>query len=283
MNRAGRVDSWFDDIADGMGLRDHDYVLTFSAYFDESQNGDILCVAGYVFEKRNAKKLERKWAKMLAQYELPYFRMSACNAGRKPFERLTEKQRIAAQTKAISLIKEHAEFGTAVSIDCSQADQLLRAEECPAYLRPFALGPYELGVYLCMMSVRLALEKAKPGEKYRVGYFFEDGHAHRAKAAKLIAEILEVPSLKRRYCWFAGGFTSKEAGGPIQAADVLAWQWCKDRVRFKERPDRPQRRDCAALLEAPVRVLHIDAGEHADWLRDTIRREALTLVSAQPF
>ena len=91
-------------------------------YFDESGSDDgspILCVAGYLFEKDERKKLDFGWKAVLDQYSLPFFRMSACAHNQKPFKHLSRDECIEAEKAMIRLINNHATLGVAVTVNAA--------------------------------------------------------------------------------------------------------------------------------------------------------------------
>src|SRR5580658_6565521 len=109
-------DSVFIDLLDAVAGEPSDVAVLIQSYFDESYDNRILCVSGYIFTGLRVRKLDQAWRRMLWQYKrLPYFRMSACNHGSYPFDRLTKSECIAVQTRAISLIGKYASYGMAVT------------------------------------------------------------------------------------------------------------------------------------------------------------------------
>jgi hypothetical protein len=70
-------------------------------YLDESegQNGRrIMCVAGYLFERRAAELLSQEWDAQLARFSLPYFHMVECAHGNGIFSNISKADRISLQT-----------------------------------------------------------------------------------------------------------------------------------------------------------------------------------------
>jgi hypothetical protein len=102
-----------------------------------------LCVAGYVFTKLHCRALDKGWRSMLTRYDLPFFRMSACAHGTKPFAHLSMARRIAVETEAIGLIKRHAACGFAITVDPIEF-------EAVAERYGFIGTPYELCVWMCL-------------------------------------------------------------------------------------------------------------------------------------
>src|SRR5271166_6522584 len=108
------------------------------AYFDESgsHNGSpVLCVAGYIIEKGMCVILESEWGEMLAEFNLPFFRMSACAHGTKPFKELTKDQCIEVEKRAIAIIRQRIVAGIAVTVVPQRYDAIVpqSAESGSAY------------------------------------------------------------------------------------------------------------------------------------------------------
>jgi hypothetical protein len=100
------------------------------AFFDESGSHDgspVLCVAGYAFQKREARLLAREWDTILMQNDLPFFRMVECAHGNDNFEHFDKPQRIKIQTSLIGIIKRRAAHGFAVSVDTKAFAELMPA------------------------------------------------------------------------------------------------------------------------------------------------------------
>ena len=64
-------------------------IVLWEAYFDESGDDGgfpIMTVGGYLVKPSNARRLERKWRRLLRKYKLPYFHMVECAHGNKNFK-----------------------------------------------------------------------------------------------------------------------------------------------------------------------------------------------------
>ena len=146
------------------------------AYFDESGSHDdlpVLCVAGYLLNAANARALGAKWQTVLAEYGLPYFRMSACAHGSKPFDKLSREDRIAVETKMIAIIGEHATAGLGATMAMNDYSRYM-----PEH--PLVGGAYTFCVRMCLGGAVSILEELHiPGN---VAYFFEFGHRHQGEA-----------------------------------------------------------------------------------------------------
>lgn len=229
------------DVADGVFLRSGDFVATINAYFDESERGRWFCVAGYVFKKSRLKLFERHWRIMLADYSLPYFRMSACNAHKKPFDSLSETQCIAVATKAIELIKEYSAVGFAIAVNPASLEQTLKGEARNGLLST----AYEHCVWTALVAVRSWVDETR--QKGQIAYFFESGCQHQTKANRLMQAIFAKSNLRDKYRYQSHSFIPK-ASYPEQAADLLAWQFMKECTRLSEGAKRAARKDYASLV-----------------------------------
>lgn len=71
--------------------------MQFEGYFDESGDLEseprIFCISGYFFTKPNAAEMDRRWAKALWDYKLPYFHTVDCVHGRGVFKHLSKEDR----------------------------------------------------------------------------------------------------------------------------------------------------------------------------------------------
>lgn len=236
------------DLIDALAPGRNDLVALIQAYFDESISGDYLCVAGYVFTKGKVKHLDAQWRKMLREYGLPYFRMSACAHGNSPFDKLSDADRDKVARKAIALICEFAALGIATTVNQRQYEEKVH--------NPYGFqGPYEFCAWNCLMGVRRWIEDE--GRKGDVAYVFEAGHASQSKANRLMQKLFESDKLRSSYRYVSHTFVDKVKVRPVQSADVIAWQWLKDRKNEAE--GRSRRKDLVALLSVRHLYRHIGA------------------------
>ena len=238
-------------------------VMLIEAYFDESYGkGGVLCVAGYAFTKMHCGELDRAWRNMLKRYDLPFFRMSACAHGRKPFDKLTRDQCIAVEKEAIGLIKRYAACGFAVTVDPTDFDQVARRGGLVA-------EAYELVVWIAILTVRTWMEDS--GRVGSVAYFFEAGHEFQSKANGMMDKAFKDERLRKICMYRSHTFMDKRDSRPAQSADLLAWRWFTDKKR-KLQPERfpNPRKDFQSLVEADHKVVHADAS-FLQWMMDGLR------------
>lgn len=211
------------------------------AYFDETNSEDkhtLLAVSGYIFERDQCLALDGVWRQILEDYKLPYFRMSACAHGAKPFDKLGKDEREEAARRAIKAIKDHMLFGFSASV---------REKDYAEWMPPRNTvgSPY---VWCCWNSLIGVREWAiRTGFTGKIAYYFEAGHKHQTEANGVMNRIFKDDDFRRRYRYGSHAFVPKETNRPVQTADVLAWHHVQDYRRYLEGRDR--RKDFAALLE----------------------------------
>lgn len=160
------------------------------AFFDESgshSGSPLLCVAGYIFSKRNARLMSEEWKANLRRFGLSFFHMVDCAHGNKGFSDLNLEKRIAIQTKMIEIIKKRATHGFAVSVDIQAYNELM-----PSW------GPTKTPYAFCARCIIDEVGRwfFKTGFKGRSTYFFEAGHQSRSEADHVVHSVLTNPLMK---------------------------------------------------------------------------------------
>jgi hypothetical protein len=240
-------------------------VQLIEAYFDESgsdANSDVLCVAGYVFEKGSCAEMDSKWQAVLSNYKLPFFRMSACAHGTKPFDALTLDQRIEVEKEMIRLVKQYAAYGTAVTVEPKRFDAIM-----PKI--PEIGSAYSFCAHSILVSVRLWADKNNYSGD--IAYFFESGHRSQSQANAIMQGLFSIPRQMLAHRYASHTFADKKKVRPLQAADLLAWQWLTDHKR-RLKGKNQRRKDCAALVEnqkPPHHVLNV-TDQQLEWHKNRI-------------
>jgi len=226
-------------------------VQLVEAYFDES-GGDsgspILCVAGYIIEKNACVKLDEEWAAVLQYFKLPFFRMSACAHGTKPFDMLAIAERIEAEKQFIAIIKKSISYGIALTVEPKRFEEIM-----PPSLE---IGsPYTFCAHACLAAVKAWASETKYDGK--VSYFFESGHRSQSEANALMDRIFRMPKLRADHRYASHTFADMKDVRALQAADLIAWQWYTDHKRRMEQKKLEPRKDCFELMhDGPYHALH---------------------------
>ena len=242
----------------------NDLVALLQCYFDESYGrpDGVVCVAGYVFTKSGAQALDKAWRKMLADWNLPYFRMSACAHGNEPFDTICKDDRIKVEKEAIALVHRHALHGVAATVD---PVALARVAEGDNPGR-FSTSPYEFCAWNCIILIAEWARAKRSGVTHSISYIFESGDAHQREANAMMHYVSQDQDA-RDFCMYAGhAFFPKEKARPTQAADLLAWQWFTDSKRRTKLSYSP-RKDLMALMEG---VAHTTVHADLDYLLEMV-------------
>lgn len=235
-------------------------VQMVEAYFDESgthSGSQVLCVAGYIFEKNKCTELDKELMCILEKYKLPYFRMSSCAHGTKPLNALFPLERIDCETAIISAIHKHAIRGFAVTVEPEKYDSIVTER------RHFG-SPYSFCARTCLTAVASWIKEAD--YKGDVAYFFASGHKSQSESNRIMDEVFAVPFLKVKYHYVAHTFADMRVVRPLQASDLLAWQWYTDHKNRLRTIARPVRADCLSLMDG----LHHSTMHWESWMLDAM-------------
>jgi len=232
-------------------------VLDFECAFDESgthAGSPIVCVAGYIMEKSQARELDREWNEVLnwkhLEHPLPYFHMADCapDPGNGVFAGISKSHRIQVVSQLIAVIKRRTVQGVAATVSVKDFEEILARH-------PFYPDPYVLVSHVILQGVTKWIDVNRDTVG-RVAYFFESGHESRADADYIMNKLFNAPRLADTYRHAGHAFVPKIGNPIVQAADLLAWQWLKDRKNARE--GRRRRKDLESLLDHPHQTAHVE-------------------------
>jgi hypothetical protein len=119
---------------------------------------------------------------------------------------------------------------------------------------------------------------ARTGE--RISYIFEDGHPGCKEADDFIRATSQCYAFKKMYHYRSHAFVPKSDAVPLQAADMLAWEWTKFKDETLDKGSRELRKSLRALFQAhpkQYKIAHITGSSlrkyFAQW--DEIGKEEL--------
>ena len=155
-------------------------------------------------------------------------------------------------TRLVGIIKRRMSIGVAVSI--SETD----FGAVPAPLEWGKGGPYVLCVMQAMTGVVAWAEHH--GYQGKVAYFFENGHKHQNLTNRAVAQFSATKVGTRDLRYHSHSFAGKLDVRPLQAADLLAYEWYKELKRLSDPTcHRPMRRSLESLLEKRHIYVHLNA------------------------
>jgi len=226
-------------------------------YFDESgthESSPVICVAGYLFATEQAKHLNREWGETLEEFGVSAFHATDCGNGRGQFKHLLPERRIELTKRIIGIIKRRMEVGFAVTLSESDFNQVTP----PTWVMG---GPY----MICAMYAIAGVSGWADKNSYAgdISYFFEEGDKHEAATSAAIDELCTHPIGKSGFRYRSHAFLPKLGNGPLQAADLLAYEWFREIIRLNDPNNRrPSRKSFDGLLEHPgYYAAHFDASD----------------------
>lgn len=230
-----------------------DHVMVMHAYFDESGShagSPVICVAGYLFQADQAVRLDEEWAEMLSSFGVTCFHAADCAHAVGEFSRLTPAQRTDLTVSAIGAIKRRMQIGIAVSLN--QID-----------LGPASLESVSAYGFCALNALGGVVHWAeKYGYSGRIAYVFESGHRHRDDVHRAINIIQDNPAGSDRLRYGSHAFAGKRDARPLQAADLLAYEWHKElKRRMQLAGPRSMRRSLRSLLEETHIAKHFTGPE----------------------
>ncbi|MDP8983401.1 MAG: hypothetical protein M3O35_22730 [Acidobacteriota bacterium] len=251
----------------------------FKAFFDESIDRDktVLAIGGFFFEPLHARKLNQAWKRTLAHkdFGITDFHMTDCANSAPPFDKLGKGPCDRLARSLIKHIRHHAEFQVAVSVNIAEyvkCARMISEESGLDWLFSFG-GPY---TFIAQMAINNIAEYCDE-RAYRglITYYFEQGTSFQKEAERFLGLIPFSPRLLTKYRYYTHMFVPKK--GPagmrlLQAADILAWEWMRDRTeQFEQPPVRPRRLSLSFLLKNRLgRREHLRESEIMPRFRDTL-------------
>ena len=235
-----------------------DFAMMMEAYFDESgthHGSPVMCVAGYLFAAEQAIHLDREFAETLQEFGVACFHMADCAHGVGEFSKLNTQRRKDLVVSLVGYFKRRMEIGIAVSISETDFGRI----EPPSWERG---GPYGLAALQVLGAVVAWAEKYSYQGK--ISYFFEAGHEHQSATDDAINMVRDGDQ-KRGTTYLryhSHTFAGKRDLRPLQAADLLAYEWQKELRRLNVPSERrPRRRSLESLLERTLITQHLGAQE----------------------
>jgi|ERR1017187_1254230 hypothetical protein len=220
-------------------------MIEYRSYFDESgshKGAPILCLAGFTIEQSKGQEMSERWSAMLDRFSLLAFHMAACANGAPPFDVLSMDERIEAEKEAISIIRDTIAYGFAVTVHPREFQSIVP-------MSPEIGSAYSLCAHMCLTGVRNWADRVSFNGAVR--YVFEAGHKSQGEANGIMNRIFKSPKLRSEHRYAEHSFADKKLVLPLQAADIIAWQWFTENKR-KLIGNRPPRKDFEELMRKPM-------------------------------
>jgi hypothetical protein len=214
------------------------------AYFDESERtGGVFGVAGYAFVPAQARKFEKEWSTVFAASGGCH--MVDLAAARGEFKGTPRKELDQLLKEAVKIINKRISFGVSISCNVAEVQQL-----SPRWIQGFGHA-YPICCHFAMFALGNAIGDA--GLRDDVAYTFEAGHLYEPEARAFMMNVAKGGPFKESYRYRSDSFLSKSDAIPLQAADMLAWEWTKCQDETLEKRIRPIRQSLYALFKSDPR------------------------------
>ena len=238
MKLPARCEKFFFRFLDMAG--DGRAAVVIEAYFDESERvGGTLCVAGYAFAAPQAKKFTKDWERLFGEFG--GFHMNEFAHGRGRFTGVPQRERDRLLREAVRIINARITAGAAVSCKLEEMKAV-----SPKWIRGFG-NAYPVCCHWAMTALVMVLEKLSVTAP--IAYVFEKGHPDEAEARDFVKTASLSDELRAKYRYHSDSFIPKTDAVPLQAADLLAWEWAKFDDETLEQGLRPLRKSLRALFE----------------------------------
>lgn len=267
LRRASQDEGFFLRLLDFVPSKGAAAVL--EAYFDESErSGGTFCVGGYAFAKPQAKKFTKEWSRLFPRG----FHMVDFVHGQGKFTGTTTDERNALLVRAVKIINSRMSVGVAVSCKLAEIEK-----HSPKFVRGFSHA-YPICCHLAMTTLGAYLDEKQNPEQ--VVYTFEAGHRCEAEAREFIKNAVQSPEAKRSYRYLGDSFLPKSEASPLDAADLLAWEWGKCYDETISQPIRRIRKSLRALFADTKRVLvrHVEGDALVKFLNEVRRLGLLKMT-----
>ncbi|HXQ16301.1 MAG TPA: DUF3800 domain-containing protein, partial [Caulobacteraceae bacterium] len=156
-------------------------VALAEVYIDESGShggSSVLCLAGYVFKKREAREFTREWGARLKHENLPYWHTNPAmqGHGKPPFvpeADWPDERRDKLQRALIKRVREQTAYGFSITVNEAEYRSIV-----PSH--PDLGSPYSFCLRMCLVAAYSWFKRTDFDG--RVAYFFEAGHASQGEA-----------------------------------------------------------------------------------------------------
>lgn len=243
-----------------LGLTRENRVVVLKGYFDESgthgKKSALVCVAGYVFKNTEAIRFCRLWSdsvKPLLPPGADVFHATDCVRGRNAFWSCPQETRDQIFDEMIAITRETMLLGVAVGIDPTTYRRSTTGKQ--RFLRGILGDACTMCATRCVESVSQWLAENDPDG--RVSYVFERGSKHIGPLATVLSQVCANEPIRNQYRCHDFSSLPKIDAIPLQAADLLAWEfhYAHTTAFSQEDKGRPWRMTLSRLVkERPHRI-----------------------------
>jgi hypothetical protein len=204
-------------------------VLT--AYLDASSQGGIVSVAGFVYERPQAKKAHKAWTRLWG--DVPCH-MTDFHNRKRAFKHWTTAEIDDRMKRMIPLMRSHTSLGVAFSCDEAEVARLAPQDVQgghETYLYGFRT-PYALCAHMAMTAIGHYVSQW--GQASLVAYVLESGDAPQSELGAFVSSMVAHRDSPDSYRYLSHTFVSKRDARMLEMADVFAWEWARLEVMHRK-------------------------------------------------
>ncbi|MGH9711893.1 MAG: DUF3800 domain-containing protein [Candidatus Acidiferrales bacterium] len=201
-------------------------VEAYQAFFDESgthQDSPLICVAGYLFSRDGAAHFADCWeaeVRPLLPSDADVFHAGDCFHRAGGFAGLASGESERIFDAMIRITKRTMAEGFIVAVPRGAYEAEVKRQPKVSL---FIGSAYSLCAMRCVENAAGWLNSQ--GLVGDVEYIFEAGYEYAGEASNFFSAIGRSKELKSRYRLARYAFKPKRNAPPLQAADLLAWEW----------------------------------------------------------
>ncbi|HSL22954.1 MAG TPA: DUF3800 domain-containing protein [Vicinamibacterales bacterium] len=206
------------------------------AYFDESgthAGATVLSVGGYMAPAEGWAAFDVEWQQALSDYAIEYFRMADFENRQGQFRNWPTNRRVHRLSRLLTIINRHTTASAGMSVDRVAYERIF-----PDALKEKVRGPYGLALKGCLASLKRLSKRVKWTDAIQVVFDFGADEAGTIEQETLRV-INDNPDESR---YLDVRFERKRHVSRLQAADIAAYDMCKEVARVLGHHGRKQRK-----------------------------------------
>jgi hypothetical protein len=195
----------------------------FTAYFDESDSPQASVVAGVIGEVGQLSKFNTEWMALLKREGLEYFHMKefAHHKGQFADWKRDERRRSNFLTCLIGIIERRMRIGIGVLINRED----YRALAHRPVFADFYKNEYTTCGFMSLLQCSRWAERRHVEDA--IAFVFDDGNAKRHDFQRAFDMAKSDARTASRYQLGSLTFANDRTVAPLQAADFIAYEFCK--------------------------------------------------------
>lgn len=219
-------------------------VTTLTAYLYAGRTSSVLTVAGYVSDADRWEAFESEWQDALAGYGIDFFHMTDFAARKGEYKSWGDKANCRL-VKLLSIINGAAIAAVSITIPLGLWKSALSDEE-----KARSGNPYCLAAFGCLHEITRWMRQHRSAAD-EIAYVYDQGDQGRGEVFKLFNAVYDDPNLRREYRLLSMRVEDKKRFVPLQAADVLAWEWNREAPKRLGLDSTPSQQEFRLLDQVP--------------------------------